>query len=337
MEHSKEFEKLVNEIRPNVREITVEETLARIKDGATLIDVREDNEFAAEHASGATHIGRGVIERDIVWKYPEKDTELILYCGGGYRSALAADNLQKMGYTNVFSMIGGWTAWKEKLKLEKEAARERTRQIQSEFAEKGDLTGWFDALYKEAAGDNEKIPWADLEPNRFFVEFAEKTNLQGNNRKALVVGCGLGDDARYLHDLRFRVTAFDISRTAIEWARRLHAETDINFVVADLFDPPKEWFQAFEFVLEIYTIQPLPLEMRPRVIDAIANFVGLRGRLAVVTRGREDDEIPPELPWALSRRDLSRFEENGFRQISFEEMPGDEEPPIKRFVVEYER
>jgi rhodanese-related sulfurtransferase len=113
MEHSKEFEKLVQDIRRNIREIPVTETLERIKKGATLVDVREDNEFSAGHAAGAEHIGRGVIERDIIHKHPEKDEELILYCGGGYRSALAADNLQKMGYTNVFSMQGGWTAWKE--------------------------------------------------------------------------------------------------------------------------------------------------------------------------------------------------------------------------------
>jgi len=113
MEHSKEFEKLVNDIRRNIKEIPVRETLERIGNGATLIDVREDNEWDLEHAKGAEHIGRGVLERDIVWKHPAKTEELILYCGGGYRSALAADNLQKMGYTNVFSMIGGWTAWKE--------------------------------------------------------------------------------------------------------------------------------------------------------------------------------------------------------------------------------
>jgi rhodanese-related sulfurtransferase len=113
MEHSKEFEQLVADIKPNVKEIPVAETLDRAANGATLIDVREDSEWDVEHARGAEHIGRGVIERDIVWKHPAKDEELILYCGGGYRSALAADNLQKMGYTNVFSMIGGWTAWKE--------------------------------------------------------------------------------------------------------------------------------------------------------------------------------------------------------------------------------
>lgn len=113
MDHSKEFLELVNEVMPKVREVSVAETPARIENGARLIDVREDNEFAAGHAAGAEHIGRGVIERDIVSKHPDKAEELILYCGGGYRSALAAMNLQKMGYTNVWSMAGGWSAWKE--------------------------------------------------------------------------------------------------------------------------------------------------------------------------------------------------------------------------------
>lgn len=223
------------------------------------------------------------------------------------------------------------------MSFETHDARERTKEIQAEFAENGDALGWFDALYKEAAGDNEKIPWADLEPNKFLARYVKHTNLRGNNRNALVVGCGLGDDAKFLHDLGFNVTAFDISRTAIEWARKLHSNTNIKFFTADLFDAPKEWFQQFEFVLEVYTIQPLPLEMRPQTIDAIANFVEFRGTLLVVTRGREDDEIPTELPWALSREDLSRFETNHFREINFVEMLGDEEPPIRRFVVEYQK
>ena len=221
---------------------------------------------------------------------------------------------------------------------EEQDARARTRALAEEYLEKGDATGWFDALYREAAGDSGRVPWADLEPNRFFVRHAEQTGLRGDDRTALVVGCGLGDDARYLHDLGFRVTAFDISPAAIEWARKLHAETDIRFVTADLFNPPKEWYQAFDYVLEVYTIQPLPLEMRPRTIDAIANFVKFpAGRLTVVARGREDDEAPAELPWPLSRRDLSRFEANGLEQIHFEEMWDEEEPPVRRFVVEYVR
>jgi rhodanese-related sulfurtransferase len=113
MEHAKEFLEIAEDARSRVKEISVAESLEKVKDGANLIDVREDNEWNDRHAAGATHVGRGVIERDIVGKFPDKSAELILYCGGGYRSALAADNLQKMGYRNVFSMAGGWTAWKE--------------------------------------------------------------------------------------------------------------------------------------------------------------------------------------------------------------------------------
>ena len=115
MKHSEGFLKLVNDAKTRVREVTVEETQQRLKENpnARLIDVREDNEWEAGRAAGADHLGKGIIERDIEVKVPDKSTELILYCGGGYRSALVADVLQRMGYTNVFSMAGGWKAWKE--------------------------------------------------------------------------------------------------------------------------------------------------------------------------------------------------------------------------------
>lgn len=215
-------------------------------------------------------------------------------------------------------------------------SRERTRELQQEFAGRGDVTGWFEALYKESGGNTELIPWADLEPNKYFRAWAESTGLAGNGRTALVVGCGLGDDAKYLHDLGFKVTAFDISPTAIEWAKRLYGDSDIVFETCDLFEPFRGWLGAFDFVLEIYTIQPLPLEMRPQVIDAIAGFVAQNGTLVVVTRGREDDVEPDILPWPMSRKDLSRFEQNGFTQTDFVQMPGEEDEP-PRFVVEYVR
>ena len=112
MKHSEGFLNIVNDAKSRIREVTVAETQKRNTD-AKLIDVREDNEWAAGHAAGAIHLGKGIIERDIENTVPDKATELILYCGGGYRSALATDALQKMGYTNVFSMAGGWKAWKE--------------------------------------------------------------------------------------------------------------------------------------------------------------------------------------------------------------------------------
>jgi len=115
MKHSEGFLKIVNDAKSRIREVSVDETRKRMDadKNVRLIDVREDNEWDAAHASGAEHLGKGIIERDIETAVPDKNTELILYCGGGYRSALAADVLQQMGYNNVYSMAGGWKAWKD--------------------------------------------------------------------------------------------------------------------------------------------------------------------------------------------------------------------------------
>ncbi len=215
--------------------------------------------------------------------------------------------------------------------------RENAKKLAAEFIERGDATGWFDALYAEAEGNNEHIPWADLEPNRFLVRWTQNVNLEGNGRNALVVGCGLGDDAKFLDELGFRVTAFDVSPKAIGWARKIHADTEIVFQTADLFNAPEEWQNAFDFVLEVYTIQALPLDLREKTIDAISSFVAENGELIVVTHGREDDVEPEGVPWALSKKDLSRFEENDLKQINLTEMLGDEEEPLRRFVVEFEK
>ena len=219
----------------------------------------------------------------------------------------------------------------------KEAERARARELAAQFADRGDATGWFEAFYKEAEGDNKKIPWADLEPNRFFRAWAEKAELRGDGRKALVVGCGLGDDAVYLDDLGFEVTAFDISPTAIEWAKKLYSNEEIALEVANLFEPPRGWLGAFDFVLEIYTIQPLPIEMRSDAIDAVSRFINESGEVVVVTRGREDDEELGDLPWPLSRKDLSRFEANELKQADFVIYPPENEGEADRWVVKYSR
>ena len=115
MKHSEGFLKLVNDAKSRIREVTVAETRERMKaaNDVRLIDVREDNEWQLGRAARSIHLAKGIIERDIEADVPDKSTELILYCGGGFRSALAADVLQQMGYTNVYSMAGGWKAWKD--------------------------------------------------------------------------------------------------------------------------------------------------------------------------------------------------------------------------------
>jgi rhodanese-related sulfurtransferase len=115
MDHSPRFLKVVDEAKSRVRELTVPDVKAKLarKEAFELVDVREDSEWSAGHIKGARHLGRGVLERDIEKAIPDTSREIILYCGGGYRSALAAESLQKMGYTNVASMDGGWRVWKE--------------------------------------------------------------------------------------------------------------------------------------------------------------------------------------------------------------------------------
>ncbi|HVZ59471.1 MAG TPA: rhodanese-like domain-containing protein [Terriglobales bacterium] len=115
-QHSPHFLEIVNQARKRIREASVDEVKKELEQGEKflLVDVREESEFAQDHIPGAVHMGKGVIERDVEQKVPDLATPMVLYCGGGYRSALAADNLQKMGYTNVISMNGGIREWREK-------------------------------------------------------------------------------------------------------------------------------------------------------------------------------------------------------------------------------
>jgi rhodanese-related sulfurtransferase len=115
-QHSPAFLKLVQDAKSRVREVSVDQVKAMLdrRESFTLVDVREDNEWAKDHVAGAVHLGKGIIERDAEQRLSDKNAEIVLYCGGGFRSALAADNLQKMGYTNVFSMDGGIRDWRQK-------------------------------------------------------------------------------------------------------------------------------------------------------------------------------------------------------------------------------
>jgi len=114
MQHSAKFLDIVNDAKTRIREVTVDDVKNDRETGVDhiLVDTREDSEWNAAHAAGSIHLGKGIIERDIEGAIPDTGKKIVLYCGGGYRSALAADTLQKMGYTNVFSLAGGWRAWK---------------------------------------------------------------------------------------------------------------------------------------------------------------------------------------------------------------------------------
>ena len=138
-------------------------------------------------------------------------------------------------------------------------SRQFARKLAKEYIDRGDPLGWFEALYVE--GDVSKIPWADQKVNPNFEEWLAKNGLQGQGKKALKVGCGLGDDAERLAELGFEVTAFDVSPTAIDWCQKRFPGSKVRYLVQDLFNPPQEWKRAFDFVLESYSLQVLPPDL----------------------------------------------------------------------------
>jgi len=215
--------------------------------------------------------------------------------------------------------------------------RKRARELASEFARKGDPTGWFEVLYREAEEGKSVIPWGDRGASPGLLEFWAMHPLQTAGEAALVIGCGLGDDAERLAAWGFSTTAFDISQTAIRTARKRFPETSVHYQTADLFQPPSEWRRHFDFVFEANTIQALPVSVRPEAIQQIAAFVRPAGRLLAIVRGREPDEPAGELPWPLTRVELNQFLIAGLQEESFETYLDSENPPARRFRALYSR
>ena len=223
------------------------------------------------------------------------------------------------------------------MKMQNKTTRALARQLASRSIEQGDPIGWFEALYKQAQGDANSIPWADLDVNpnlRSWIENQTEPKELGNS---LVIGCGLGDDVSYLVSKGLPTIGFDVSATAIDWCRQRFSNSSAEFEVADLFQPSTQWHQLFQFVFEAYTLQSLPSHLWKNAIEQIASFVAPGGTLLVVTRARNEDEEYGQLPWPLSRTDLKHFEEIGLRLIRFEDYFDKESPPVRRFRIEYRR
>jgi SAM-dependent methyltransferase len=199
----------------------------------------------------------------------------------------------------------------------------------------GDPTGWFEPMYAAAGDAVTDVPWVDLAPNRHLVAWLEREGLAGGGQGAVVVGCGLGDDAELLRSRGFVVLGFDIAPTAVGLAARRFPE--VSFQAANLLALPQELLGAFAFVFEAYTMQALPVEVRTAAIDGVASLVAPGGRLLVVTFGRTSEEDPGRLPWPLSREELARFGECGLVEERFEEYQDDAEPERRRFRVAYRR
>ena len=209
--------------------------------------------------------------------------------------------------------------------------RSFARQIAAEHFHREKPTEWFDHLYQAAQTDASRIPWADQRPNTNLLAW-RAAHPQDRTGRALVIGCGLGDDAEELARWGYKVTAFDVSPTAIHWCESRFPGSPVTYRVADLLDAPPEWTGAFDFILESYTLQALPPELRTRLIEIVASFVAIAGELLVICRARDEQDPPGDMPWPLTKNELLRFEHHGLRVREFEDyLDAEEEPPARRF------
>lgn len=195
----------------------------------------------------------------------------------------------------------------------------RARRLSSDAIEHGEATAWFEPLYAAAHGDPTRVPWADEKVNPWLVEWLDRQNVSPKGESAVVVGCGLGDDAEELSIRGYEVIAFDVSETAITWAQRRFPETSVVYRVADLFALPSSMVGVFDFVFEAYTLQALPETVRSVAVDGVASLLAPGGSLLVVTRGREPEEHVEGPPWPLSLTELAGFQSAGLLEHTFEE------------------
>ncbi|MEE3270307.1 MAG: class I SAM-dependent methyltransferase [Candidatus Thermoplasmatota archaeon] len=206
--------------------------------------------------------------------------------------------------------------------------REKLLCMSEAAAEAGAPLAWFEELYSTADRDDEWIPWSDGRPNPLVVEWAVEQRDPG---RALVVGCGLGEDAAFLDQWGWEVTAFDISPTAVEWAKELFGDSKVEWLKADLLELPDEWGASFDLVLEVHILQAIPESVRLQASLALAPLVRKGGHLVCIGRYQTDDEVVEGPPWPLSRSFIKSIGENlKLQGLDVRSLP-DDEPDVSRF------
>ena len=211
--------------------------------------------------------------------------------------------------------------------------RERLLKLSEAAETDGEPLRWFEELYAGANRNSNEIPWARMEPHPKMVEWiANQPDVQG---KALVIGCGLGDDAEWLSVAGFEVTAFDISESSIQWCKERFPSTAVDYIVADLLNPPEAWFNAFDLVVEIHILQAIPEEVRDPASAQIPGLLNSGGSLLCIGRLaglQTPNESPP--PWPLSRTWLEgRF--SSLNPTSFQHFTYEESPSIDRYLASW--
>jgi SAM-dependent methyltransferase len=216
------------------------------------------------------------------------------------------------------------------------SADEDTRRLSAAALAEGDATGWFEKLYAEAENGTAEVPWDRDQPTAMLVDWAQRTGLAADGRRALVVGCGLGRDAEFLAGLGFATTAFDIAETAVRVARERHPGSPVDYRVADLLDPPPEWRHAFDLVVESNNVQALPRTLRARAIGRVGTMVAPGGTLLVLSAAAsEHDGDGP--PWPLTRDEIEAFAADGLRPESLERIPAPDDPLSSRWRATFRR
>ena len=217
------------------------------------------------------------------------------------------------------------------------ALQQRVKSLATESIHQHNPSGWFETLYAEADGDATQVPWAKNTAHPYLQDWLENHPPQAPGKSALVIGCGLGDDAETLASFGYQVTAFDIAPTAITWCKQRFPESSVTYLLADLFALDPAWQKQFDLVYECRNIQALPLDVRSQVISAIAPLVAEKGILLIITRWRDNDTVPEGPPWPLSDRELSQFQKLGLEEIRRDTFLEGEEVIITQLRIEYRR
>lgn len=192
--------------------------------------------------------------------------------------------------------------------------------LRARYLQQGDELGWFEACYEAAGGDAAKVPWGHLCARIELTDWLKTLPADALRGRALDVGCGLGDNAAALARAGFKVTAIDISPTAINWAQKRFADFDIAWRVVDLLDPPVELHEGFDLVNETYTLQALRADHRALALNSLAGFVAPGGSLLIICRGLREDEQASPPPWPLKRSELEAVSGAGLNMAQFEEL-----------------